>query len=34
MRKRFSDEQIISIHREAEAMLDKEALQVVLGRKY
>ncbi len=34
MKKRFSDEQIISILREAEAMLDKEALQVALGRKY
>ncbi len=55
MKKHFSDEQIISILREAEAgvsarelcrkharlkkllaeaMLDKEALQVALGRKY
>ncbi len=34
MKKRFSDEQIISILHEAEAMLDKEALQVALGRKY
>lgn len=34
MKKLCTDEQIISILREAEAMPEKEALQVALGRKY
>jgi hypothetical protein len=34
MKKRFPDQQFITILREAEAMPDKEALQLAPGRKY